>query len=328
MNRGVIFHMPPSTREPSIRTIPALWGLDVAFAAFCWAMCGVENMQITMVSEGPVLLLVASVWVYTILSRTHAAIRRRSGWYHDYYENHAAPMLLLALAAAAAGIWMLCFYVGKHVLPYVCIPVFFLLLSAIPARKAAVFKGFCKSIAFGSACMVPAFSMSFELTPLNMFFCAPCWYTGILFFLFQQERTRWEETGTPHSHSRLLLCGLFCLLIVCALSAGRSSYFEHSMGITIAMGAACLMLLAKIRSNLDAQGIFCLCWPVMTLPALLAILLFSPTEQGTDAHYGTNSSALGLASPQNACIILPLTLNQQHIYERQSHILRHHAARW
>lgn len=285
-------------------------------------------MQITMVSEGSILLLVASVWVYTILSRTHAAIRQHSGWYHDYYENHAVPMLLLALAAAAAGIWMLCFYVGQHVLPYVCIPAFFLLLSAIPARKATVFKGFCKSIAFGFACMVPAFSMSFELSPLNMFFCAPCWHLGILFFLFLQERTLWEETDSPNSHSRLLLCGLFCLLIVCALSAGRSSYFGHSMGLTIAMGAACLMLLAKIRSHLSAQGIFSLCWPVMTLPALLAILLFSPPVPGSNVHDGTNSSALGLASPQNVCIMFSPTLNQQHTYERQSHILRHHAARW
>lgn len=270
--------MPMPPKAPSIRIIPALWGLDVALAAFCWAMCGVENMQITMVSEGPLLLLVASVWVYTILSRTHAAIRRRHGWYHDYYENHAVPMLLLALAAAAAGIWMLCFYVGKHVLPYACIPVFFLLLSAIPARKATIFKGFCKSIAFGFACMVPAFSMSFEQAAPNMFFCAPCWYIGILFFLFQQERTRWKETGTPHTHSRLLICGLFCLLTACAFTAGRPSYFEHSMGITIAMGAACLMLLAKIRPHLNGQSIFRLCWPVMTLPALLSVLLFSPTK--------------------------------------------------
>lgn len=271
--------MPMSPKAPSIRIIPALWGLDVALAAFCWAICGAKNMQITIVSEGPILLLVAGVWVYTILGRTKAAIRQHSGWYHDYYESHAVPMLLLALGVAAAGVWMLCYYVGQHVLPYACIPAFFLILSLAPARKGSTFKGFCRAIAFGFACMVPAFSLSFEQSVTHMFFSAPCWYIGILFFLFRRERTRWkEDRATPHSPSRLLLFGLFSLLLICALSAGDQSYFMHSMGITVAMGAACLMLLAKIRPNLNEQNIFCLCWPVMTLPALLSVLLFSPTK--------------------------------------------------
>lgn len=267
--------MSQSTKDPALRMIPALWGIDAAVAALCWSISATEHMQVTIVPAGPILLLVAGVWVYTVLSRLRAAIRRHSGWYHDYYENHAVPILLMALGVAAAGVWMLCYYVGRHVLAYAYIPAFFLFMSTWPLGGAL--RGLCKSLAFGFACLVPAFSLSFEHPPIAMLFCSPCWYIGVLFFLFQQERKKWqEEDGGVHRHSGLLLIGLFCLLLVCSLAFDTKPHFEHSMCLTIAMGAACLLLLAKIRPNLGSHAMFCLCWPVMTLPALLSILLFTP----------------------------------------------------
>lgn len=257
--------------------LPALWGLDAAFAALCWAICATQCMQITMVADGPLLLLTASVWVCTILMRVRNAIRQSRGLYHEYYESHAMPMLVLAACVSAAGIWMLLYYVGKDVLSYAFIPLVLLLPSVGLFRQDSAFKRLCRSLALGFACLAPAFSMSFEVSSLHMFFRAPCWYVGILFFLFQQERTWWQEDAVArNSHSRLLVVGLFCLLGICTLSVGGDSYFERTMSLTTAMGAACLLLLAKMRPFLNGRTHFCLCWPIMTLPALLSLLIFHP----------------------------------------------------
>lgn len=266
--------------------LPQLWGLDVPVAVLFWSLVCAAHMRIIMVSEGPILVVVTTVWVCTVCSRIYRAVIFKTGWYHHYYETRAVPMLLIATGAAFATVWMLVYYVGRHVLDFALVPGMFVLLALMCRNSQwGLFKLLFKALALGFSCMVPAFSLSFMAEPGQMLTFPPCWYLGILFFLFLSEKERWQHENAPCTGiSNLLVVGLLMLLIVNAVASVSSPYPEvRSLFITIVVAAACLMILAKMQGDFSRHVLFAISWALMALPPLLGLLLFPPDYWGSCA---------------------------------------------
>lgn len=259
--------------------LPQLWGFDVPVVVLLWSLICLAHLQITMITEGPVLLVAVVSWVCTIFSRVYNAVRYKEGWYSRYYESRAVPMLMMAASAGMAALWMFLYFVGRHVLFYGVLPIFFAgcscLFSFMRLKSAS---GLFKGLALGFTCMVPAYCLSFLMGPLHMLGSAPCWYLGVLFFIFVRERFMWQaDPAGRFDISNVMVVGLFALLVVNALSSVEAPLREErSLFITVVTAAACLMVLAKMRPNLKNEVLFAISWPVMALPPLLGLLLFPP----------------------------------------------------
>ncbi len=255
-----------------------LWGLDAPLAALCWGLAYASLMEITMMTEGPLLLLTSAVWLFTIASRLGNAAVAGRGWYVLFYRSHAAPMTIITLCVLAATLWMLFYYVGQIMLLYALVPAFVLVLGYLPIlRRVPGLSGFFQAAAFALACSVPASFFSVIILPVELFFCAPTWYLAVLMFLYYLERSTWqaEEGDVPRSRRLLVQGGLILLFFFCLLSTGTAPFFERTLCETIAIGAACLWILIRLRPRLSKDSLFAIGWLVMALPAILGILIFA-----------------------------------------------------
>ncbi len=255
--------------------IVQLWGLDAPAAALCWGLAFARLSGIPMITSGPLLLLAAAVWLVTIASRLYGAARQR-GWYTRFYRSHLAPMALLLLAVAAATLWMLFFHVGRILLLYTYKPLILLILGFLPYfDHTKALRGFFLSSAFALACAVPAAFFSMLMSPLELWTYAPVWYLAILIFLFYLVRCSWQmEEAEARKRGLIVSVGLVPLFLFCLLSAGTAPAFERPLCLTIAMGAACLELLVRLRPNLSQDALFSIGWLTMALPPLLGVVIF------------------------------------------------------
>ncbi len=254
-----------------------LWGLDAPVAALCWGLAYATLMDIPMITSGPLLLLAASVWLFTIASRLYRAIRTRYGWYLRFYRSHLAPMALLILAVAAASLWMLFFHVGQILILYAYKPFIMMVLAMLPYfNHVEALRGFFLSAAFALACAVPAAFFSVLVSPSDLWGFAPTWYLAILVFLYYLVRTSWHmEEEDARKRGLLVSMGLGLLFFFCLLSANTAPAFERSFCLTIAIAAACLELLVRLRHRLSQDALFALGWLTMALPPLLGIVIFN-----------------------------------------------------
>ncbi len=254
-----------------------LWGLDAPVAAFCWGLAYATLMDIPMITSGPLLLLTASVWLVNIASRLYRAVVQRKGWYVQFYRGHLAPMLLLTVSVAASILWMLFFHVGQLLLLYAYKPFLLLLLGILPwFSHVESLRGFFLATAFALACAVPAAFFSVLITPSDLWGFAPTWYLAILMSLYYLVRGSWRMAEDAARRRGLLVSvGLVPLFFFCMLSAGTAASFERSLCLTIAVGAACLELLVRLRPRLSQDALFSLGWLSMALPPVLGMLIFS-----------------------------------------------------
>ncbi len=253
-----------------------LWGLDAPVAAFCWGLAYATLMDIPMITSGPLLLLTAVVWLITISTRLYRAVRQRRGWYLPFYQSNFAPLLLLTLAVAAASLWMLFFHVGQILIFYAYKPFLYTLVGFLPfVNRAELLRGIFHATAFAWACAVPAAFYSVVVTPHELWFIAPTAYLSILMFLYYLVRGSWQmEEDAARKRGLIVSVGLVPLFFFCLLSADYAPAFERSLCLTIAIGAACLELLVRLRPRLSQDAIFALGWLAMALPPVLGIVIF------------------------------------------------------
>ncbi len=254
-----------------------LWGLDAPVAAFFWGLAYATYMDIPMITSGPLLLLTVAVWLLTISARLFRAVKLRRGWYVQFYRSNLAPLLLLTLSVAAATLWMLFFRVGQILLLYAIKPIFLVFLGFLPyINRVEGVRGFLHATAFALACAVPASFFSVLTVPGQLWFSAPTWYLAILVFLYYLLRSSWQMDETSARKRGLLVSvGVAFLFAFCLLTASSAPEFERSLCYTIAIAAACLELLVRLRTRLTEDALFAIGWLTIALPPVLGMLIFA-----------------------------------------------------
>ena len=254
-----------------------LWGLDTPITTLCWAVACAALLQITMVTEGPMLLVAAGAWCWVMGGRLVAAISSADAWQASFYRSHMVLMIVLIFCVAMATLWMLFFEVGRHVLNYALIPGFLLALAQVCSGNVLRQTGvLLRNIAYAMFCALPAFYFSFTLSPLHMLTTAPVWYMGMLFFLWERER---EILRTPITDARASLFNtgaLVALLAATLIASVTAPMFERTLCITVAIGAGCLQAFARLTPYLPRPVALAISWLTMALPALLGIILYAP----------------------------------------------------
>ena len=254
-----------------------LWGLDTPITALCWAVACAALLQITMVTEGPMLLVAAGVWCWVMGGRLAAAIKSPTAWQAAFYRSHMVLVILLLFSVGMAALWMLFFEVGRHVLDYAIIPGLILFLAQLCRGSALQQTGnLLRSIAFAMFCALPAFYFSFSLSPLHMVTTAPVWYLGMLFFLWERERETLRTQAADARTNLFNVGALIALLAAALISSVTAPMFERTLCITIAIGAGCLQGFARLTPFLPQPSALAISWFTMALPALLGILLYAP----------------------------------------------------
>ncbi len=256
-----------------------LWGIDVPAAALCWGVAIAAFFQITLLTAGPLLLLAAMVWVFVLVSRVLGSLLNPRHLYAAYYRHCAAPMLLLGVGTLLAASWMLFFYVGQYLINFAMVPLLLVALAYLPGMSQAL-RLFCSAAAFVFACAAPASFFSFLMSPLQMFFSPQLWCLICLFLLFNIERRRGQGDQASGIPSSLVTLGLLALFLSCCFFAWHVEAYQQGFYVTIAMGAAALQLLRRLRSRLPHYAWYAVGWAVMSLPALLGVLIYAPEAWG------------------------------------------------
>ena len=251
-----------------------LWGLDAPVAALCWALAYAALLDMPMITSGPLLLLTASVWLFTIGTRLYRAVVARRGWYILFYRSHLAPLTLLILCVSAATLWMLFYYVGQILLLYALAPMAMLALSRL-VRMVEVLRGLCYATAFALACSVPSGFYSVLVSPFDLFLFGPTWYLALLMLLYYLLRGSWQlEEDAARLRGIMVSVGLVVLFLGSLFSARNAPIYERPLYLTLAIAVACLEVLVRLRPHLSHDALFSIGWLAMALPPLLGILLF------------------------------------------------------
>ena len=254
-----------------------LWGLDTPITTLCWAVACAALMQITMVTEGPKLLVAAGAWCWVMSGRLVAAIKSADAWQAAFYRSHMVLMIVLIFCVGMAALWMLFFEVGRHVLDYALIPGLLLILAQMCRGNVFHQTGvLLQNIAYAMFCALPAFYYSFSLSPLHLLTTAPVWYVGMLFFLWEREREILRNPITDARASLFNTGALVALLAASLISSVTAPMFERTLCITVAIGAGCLQALARLTPHLPKPLALAISWLTMALPALLGIILYAP----------------------------------------------------
>ncbi|MBE6416982.1 MAG: hypothetical protein E7033_00785 [Akkermansiaceae bacterium] len=255
----------------------ALWGVDVSLVALSWGVLIAALFRIPLLTFGPLMLLFAMTWVYTLTTRVLRSLSGRETAYAEYYRGHAFLLLLVSFCALLATMWLLLFCVGKFLIAFFAIPLVFALAAHMPLLKRIPFiKELLVSAAFVFACAVPAYYYGFRFSPLHMLFNKHLWCLIALFFLFNVIRA--EKTRYPHIPGGALSLGLALVFVTSLYSilAHDAVDYEHEFYCAVCIGCAAVHVLSVLRDKY-AQPLSYICsWPLMAAPSLLGVLMFAP----------------------------------------------------
>lgn len=255
-----------------------LWGLDIPLVALAWGVLIAALFSIPMLTFGPLLLLFSMVWVYVLFTRVTRAMMGREVPYAEYYQGHAFLMLLVALCAFFATLWMLFFSVGQYLIAFFTVPLLISVVAHMPfLKKVPFFRELGLSVAFVFACAVPSYFYSFMYSPLHMLQNKHLWCLCVLFFLFQVEKAR-PLAGEAGERTAVWVpfgMALFftaCLYMLVQVGNGYEQHFYGSLCIATAF----LHVLGRMRSRFQQDVWFSFHWGMMALPALLSISIYAP----------------------------------------------------
>lgn len=254
-----------------------LWGLDAPITAICWSVACAALMQVTMITPGPMLLVASCVWCANMQHRVRDAIKHPESWNSAFYRGHLPIILVLLFAVSMATLWMMLFYVGQNILPYLILPAgLYGIRGILPHTCLEPVRLLLKSIAFAMVCAVPAFYFCFTLTPFHLLTTGPIWYLGILFFLMARERQQLRTKEKNYQYVVVNTITLLMLLSATLISSVTAPMFERTLCITIAIGAGCLQGFSRILHLLPPGMALAFGWLSMAIPAVLGIILYAP----------------------------------------------------
>lgn len=267
----------PARENDSKWLMLQLWGLDTPITALCWAVAIAALMQITMITPGPLLLVMGGVWCMVMLQRLSDAIYRQNAWQAEFYRGHMPLILALVFAVGMATLWMSFFHVGQNIFIYAALPALLQGCTRIlPGDGLSQVRLLLQATAFAMFCAIPAFYFSFTMDPLHMLTTGPVWYLGMLFYLMARERQRLRNQDNASQSVVVTTITLILLLAATLISSTTAPMFERTLCITIAIGAGCLQGFARLSHLLPANVALALSWLTMALPAVLGIVLYAP----------------------------------------------------
>lgn len=259
--------------------IPHLLGFDFALLTLCWSHAFACILEINMLREEPLILLIGSVWLVTMLSRLSSSVRMLRHNERNFYSAKIAALSVLCLAVAMALLWLLFFSVSTVVLYYVAPLSFFIFLSMLPIFGGAA-KMMLRAFAYAFACAIPSFYFAVTLSPFEMLSCAPIWFFGVLMFLFFQEHQLWRSSDEPHSSQcgakvspYLVPIGQLMLLAICIYQAATSPAYEQNVSLTLILGNACLAAISRLRSYYSPLVVDALRIPIMMIAPIAAVFI-------------------------------------------------------
>lgn len=254
-----------------------LWGLDLPLVALSWGYAYTELMDLNMLTNGPLMLLMVAVWIYSISSRLIESFKSPAHLYQEFYQKHMVLIGFLVICAGLASTWMLFFYLSMYLLEFFTWAIIFLVVSALPAiRRMLYVKYLLRGIAFAMGCAAPAFFFTILLHPIGMLTNAPILYLGILIFLFLLERHSWkvEDITKRDRYSLVVTMGLVILFLVCLTASHSMPYVERSFCFTLLIACAFLEFIDRMSKYWSTNVLIASSWPLMGLPPLIGIFLF------------------------------------------------------
>lgn len=254
-----------------------LWGLDLPLVALSWGYAYTELMDLSMLTDGPLMLLMVAVWMYSISSRLITSFKSPTNLYKEFYRKNMVLICFLVLCAALASTWMLFFYLSMYLLEFYAWAIILLVISGLPAIRHFVYaKYLLRGMAFAMGCAAPAFFFTILLHPVGMLTNAPILYLGILIFLFLLERHSWtvEDITKRDRFSLVVTMGLVILFLVCITASHSMPYIERSFSFTLLIACAFLEFIDRMRKYWRTEVLIALSWPLMGLPPLIGIFLF------------------------------------------------------
>lgn len=257
--------------------LPALWGVDVSLVALSWGVMVAALFGIPLLTFGPLMLLFAMVWVYTLAIRVLRSLSGRVMSFAEYYRGHAFLFLLVAFCALLATGWLLLFCVGKYLIAFFAIPLLFALGAHVPLLKRVPYvRELLESAAYVLACAVPAYFYGFRFSPLHMLFNKHLWCLIGLFFIFNLVRA--EKMRYPNIPSGGISLGLSLLFIpsLYAVCVHDVDSYEHQFYCAVCIGCAAVHILSILRDKYPHTLCYIFSWPLMAVPALLGVLMFAP----------------------------------------------------
>lgn len=267
----------PARENDSKWLMLQLWGLDTPITALCWAVAIAALMQITMITPGPLLLVMGGVWCMVMLQRLSDAIYRQNAWQAEFYRGHMPLILALVFAVGMATLWMSFFHVGQNIFFYAVLPALLQVCTRIlPGDGLSQVRLLLQATAFAMFCAIPAFYFSFTMDALHMLTTGPVWYLGMLFYLMARERQRLRNQDNASQSVVVTTITLILLLAATLISSTTAPMFERTLCITIAIGAGCLQGFARLSHLLPANVALALSWLTMALPAVLGIVIYAP----------------------------------------------------
>ncbi len=260
--------------------LPHLLGVDIALLTLCWAHAFACMLEINMYREEPLILLIGSAWLFTMLTRMFNAVKLSKTEGANFYTERIALLTILCLAVGLALLWLLLFAVSTVLLHYVAPFAIYLIFSRLPFIKGA-WRLLLRSVAYAFCCAIPSFYFSVTLGPFDMLSCAPIWYLGVLMFFFFIEPQEWRaydicpnKTHQTDLPSYLVPCGQFALLLICIYHACSSSSYEQSVSTTLILANACLAVVVRLRKYVSPMVVEALRIPVMMIAPILSVIFF------------------------------------------------------
>ncbi len=252
-----------------------LWGLDAPLAALCWGGACAELLEIPVLAPEMLLLLAFAVWFITLSIRLCRALVLRRGWYVQYYRSHTALFSIFIICAALVTLWLLLCAVGHIVFLYAVFPLMMLLLGYMPfLSRSKVYRGLCHASSFALACMVPATVFGITVSPWEMLTFSPTWYLTFLMFLYYIARSSWMQAeDAARRQDTFVNVGSFALIACCLLNMVEAPALERPLFIALALGAASLELLVRLRPRLSQDELFAFSWLAMALPPVVGLLV-------------------------------------------------------
>lgn len=264
--------------KPWWMVIP-LWGLDIPLVALAWGVLLAALFRIPLLTFGPMLLLFAMVWVYVLFSRVVRAMKGQAIPYVEYYLGHAFPMLLVAMCALLATLWLLFFSVGQYLIAFFCLPLFVSIMAHTPLlRRIPHFRELGGAVSFVFACAVPSYFYSYLYSPLHMLMNKHLWCLVILFFLFMVENNRPRQGEAGARASLWVPCGMVLFFCGCLymLLQEHCTLYDSQFYASMCMATAFLHVIGRMRLRLQEDVWFAFHWGLMAVPALLSITLYAP----------------------------------------------------
>ena len=248
---------------------PSLWGLDTAFAAFCWSLYIAAHIHISVLNDASLFIVCGAVWICRVMTISAHSEDAQLARYNEYYKRWGIVIILLALGVIASIIWMMFYYVGQGFMVHIYIPMLMAGIYRLLKRtRMAIAASIALGAAFIFACEAPAGYYSISYTFIKQLSDKPFWaLAGAMMLFFYDRRPDTSAQTTPQHIGILIAVAAYSLYHYHSAPPVQQDMYTIAI---IALGS--IHLLSRLRSRLSFDAWNALSWPMVALPALIGLI--------------------------------------------------------